>query len=363
MFGRSRMVSGTCGRWMIFFDAARLAHCFALTLLLLFPYTTVSHAQTARPACPAQEFDAFIKAFQGDIALQKEFTNDPLLRQRYDFDTPPADRFISQKQPRSQVRFPLMFGENDREIRKIKVFVSILTAEMAKVRLASKHYEFRQGRTRVHRNGYKESLVFRKQNDCWYLTEIIDETMPPPRPLLPRDPVKAKQCVDTADKLWGDGWVDPETYVLALNAYVCAARYGSGWGSVRAAGIGGTEFPIAYQRELLVEVAQEDAMAMWSLAELDCNKERIDGPNGICEDPIAAEQEIIAAIKMGSEGAIVTYTLWLERGNLGRTDIPNALACAQLGADRNEERSIDILRSLQKNFPYIPPAASCVPPE
>lgn len=122
-------------------------------------------AAQAQPACPSPDFDAFIKAFQEDVALQKAFTARPLESVMIDGNADPEPAPKTEMLNDAQIKFPLMGNVAMQAQEGLKSEVTVIGAD-------------REFKLFVPDSGIQIRYLFRQKSDasCWELYQVADDT-------------------------------------------------------------------------------------------------------------------------------------------------------------------------------------------
>lgn len=121
-------------------------------------------AQAKLAACPAQDFDDFLKRFANDIELQKAFVSTPLQSEYIDPEAQPEPRPVSKLLDKSQLQFPLMPGDQQQHDQGLTLAKRLKGSDQAVIKLTEAD------------TGYQLSLFF-KREACWRLYRIQDESL------------------------------------------------------------------------------------------------------------------------------------------------------------------------------------------
>ena len=231
---------------------------------------------TISNSCQQSEFKYFFQQFIQSQDIQEKYTNDIVTFHTlnlkyadriniYDSSIIPDDKTISREDA------VILLGAYDSE----KIFdnkavsrkdVSVFLHDDAMVSAKNIKIEWvfpttaKASLVNPQRREYKMSFVFRKRDGCWWLTDIINETLPDPEILRDKDAERAANCFKVAKKLEYmmeqcklkfAGWPnkqcpqvivsDPESgrfFDRLLYSYLCAAQNGLAEAAFKAAGLG-----------------------------------------------------------------------------------------------------------------------------
>ncbi|WP_201002246.1 hypothetical protein [Pseudomonas cichorii] len=115
-------------------------------------------------ACPAQDFDSFLKRFANDIEVQKTFVSTPLQSEYIDPEAQPEPRPVSELLDKSQLKFPLMPSDQQQHDQGLTLAQQPNGPDQAVIKLTKAD------------TGYQLSLFF-KREACWMLYRIKDESL------------------------------------------------------------------------------------------------------------------------------------------------------------------------------------------
>ncbi|MGX0954783.1 hypothetical protein AB7M18_000911 [Pseudomonas viridiflava] len=121
-------------------------------------------SQASVAACPAQDFDGFLKRFANDIEVQKAFVSTPLQSEYIDPEAQPEPRPVSELLDRSQLQFPLMPSYQQQHDQGLTLVKQLKGPDQAVIKLSKAD------------TGYQLSLFF-KREACWMLYRIQDESL------------------------------------------------------------------------------------------------------------------------------------------------------------------------------------------
>ncbi|MCD5970607.1 hypothetical protein [Pseudomonas quasicaspiana] len=121
-------------------------------------------AQASMAACPAQDFDGFLKRFANDLEVQKAFVSTPLQSEYIDPEAQPEPRPVSELLDKSQLQFPLMPSDQQQHEQGLTLAKRLKGTDQAVIKLTKAD------------TGYQLSLFF-KREACWTLYRIQDESL------------------------------------------------------------------------------------------------------------------------------------------------------------------------------------------
>ena len=135
--------------------------------LLLAPATLAlllaQSAFAASPACPAQAFEPFLKAYMESAALQKTYTEYPLAHILLDHSSDKA-RQIKVALPQNKLSFPLLPSAARRKSEHLAFRVDAVTADKAQASIFNTE------------RGYEKTYYFSK-GACWKLELVEDRSL------------------------------------------------------------------------------------------------------------------------------------------------------------------------------------------
>lgn len=129
-----------------------------------FAANTQPPAQASAAACPAQDFDGFLKRFANDIEIQKAFVSTPLQSEYIDPEAQPEPSPVSELLDKSQLKFPLMPSDQQQHDQGLTLAKRLKGPDQAVIKLTKAD------------TGYQLSLFF-KREVCWMLYRIQDESL------------------------------------------------------------------------------------------------------------------------------------------------------------------------------------------
>jgi hypothetical protein len=119
---------------------------------------------SAIPVCPSLNFDSFLKAFVGDVELQKAFTAEQLESQTVDATAEPEPALVTKLQTKAELQFPVIPSEQQQANEGLKMRQSVLENGDTKVTLAKEDTD------------YQMSFYFKK-DECWKLIRIRNDSL------------------------------------------------------------------------------------------------------------------------------------------------------------------------------------------
>ncbi|MBB6365453.1 hypothetical protein FHR56_000566 [Xanthomonas sacchari] len=147
--------------------AATLAACKAQPTGSTVAAATAAPSQAApaaaAPRCPDADFDAFLKRFSADSAVQEKATADPLTMIHIDPDAQPEPAPVTRNVPLSEVEWPVIPNldaarKGGREI------------------VVTQNAEGRQVMVRTPDTGDQQIYQF-AQRPCWTLVKVDDQAL------------------------------------------------------------------------------------------------------------------------------------------------------------------------------------------
>ena len=124
---------------------------------------TTPAAQTPETTCPDADFAAFLKRFEGSVAVQRTSTADPLTMESIDGDAEPEPAQVTKQVPLAEVEFPVLFGPDKRAAEGLQETVTELGPSQREVRHA------------VPDSGVQVRFTF-SADPCWRLVKVSDDT-------------------------------------------------------------------------------------------------------------------------------------------------------------------------------------------
>lgn len=310
---------------------------------------TVSRSGSGGAAsCPSSDFAQFLPAFSANAESQKRLTAlavKILVLKR----TSDPGRFLPEitAETGSSLTFPLMAA-----IQGKTETVEVETVDDTHMNVVDK----RAGNSNI------KIFNFAKKS-CWALVGIEDwslsekELVAPARPGMSR---AENLCYQRAEGLGGLGFLEQyrltaELIEASLENYVCAAESGDPEASLSAARLSLSQMAPQLETskvEALFKAASTTASGALGYATYFCNGNSTDY-SGPCLHPEQAEKEAIRAVSMGSTDAMDYLGSTFESGELGTKDLPRALACYQMSADKNTPQGIAGLKRLVSQDPDL----------
>lgn len=115
------------------------------------------------PACPSQDFKAFVHVFAVDIAVQRAYTNDGLITVHLE-EAEPEPASVTRKLRHADVSFPVVPAKAVIERDGLQSSISLPAPGRAVWRLAKPDSD------------YQIDYHFRKQG-CWKLERIVNDSL------------------------------------------------------------------------------------------------------------------------------------------------------------------------------------------
>ena len=114
----------------------------------------------AKPLCPSQNFNQFLKAFENNVSIQKRFTKNPLQWRNYadSYETPT----IVLKSVKN-ITWPIMPNATEQKSQALSVKTKTLNSGGKKVFIGS-----------VNGDDYIMNYYFYRQSGCWQLKRVDD---------------------------------------------------------------------------------------------------------------------------------------------------------------------------------------------
>lgn len=113
------------------------------------------------PACPADRFEAFARAFADDVSLQRTYTADPLRVQSIDATAEPEPARVVQDMHGPEIQFPVVPDRKAREARGLRMTFDAAGAVM---KLAAPDSD--------------DQTTYRFRRDaCWTLTAVESDAL------------------------------------------------------------------------------------------------------------------------------------------------------------------------------------------
>lgn len=293
-------------------------------------------------SCPSQNFAQFLSTFSANAETQRRLTAlavKVLVLKR----TEDPGRFEPSitAETGSGLTFPLMAAVGKGKTEGVE----IETVDDSHMNVVDKRAS----------NSNIKIFNFAKKA-CWALVGIEDwsisekELVAPGRPGMSR---AENLCYQRAEGLGGLGFLEQyrltkELIEASLENYVCAAESGDPQASLSAARLSLSQMAPQLETsklEALFKAASTLPNGALGYATYFCNGNSTDY-NGPCLHPEEAEREVIRAVSMGSTDAMSYLGSSFESGQLGTKDLPRALACYQLSADKGHPQGSDGVKRL-----------------
>lgn len=298
--------------------------------------------------CPSSDFAQFLPAFSANAESQKRLTAlavKILVLKR----TSDPGRFLPEitAETGASLTFPLMAA-----IQGKTETVEVETVDDTHMNVVDK----RAGNSNI------KIFNFAKKS-CWALVGIEDwslsekELVAPARPGMSR---AENLCYQRAEGLGGLGFLEQyrltaELIEASLENYVCAAESGDPEASLSAARLSLSQMAPQLETskvEALFKAASTTASGALGYATYFCNGNSTDY-SGPCLHPEQAEKEALRAVSMGSTDAMDYLGSTFESGELGTKDLPRALACYQMSADKNTPQGTAGVKRLVSQDPDL----------
>ena len=122
-----------------------------------------SAAAATAPACPAQKFEPFLKAYAESAGVQKAFTQYPLAHVLLDHSKA-KPREIKVVVPKEKMTFPVFPTAARRKAEKLELRVDAVTGDKAQATVFNTE------------RGYQKAYYFRK-SQCWKLELVEDRSL------------------------------------------------------------------------------------------------------------------------------------------------------------------------------------------
>ncbi|MCU0117073.1 lysozyme inhibitor LprI family protein [Pseudomonas sp. B2M1-30] len=297
-----------------------------------------------RGSCPTQDFAQFLPAFSANAESQKRLTAQAvkLLVLKGTSDIGRIVTHVTAEVGRDMA-FPLMAVVPDGKVEGIEI-----------EKVDDRHVDVVDKRA-----GNSNIKIFNfSRKACWTLDGVEDWSIPEKELSVASTRSLSREenfCSQRAQGFAGLGGLEQyrltgELFEAALENYLCAAASGDPISSETAAGLSlsGMAPQLEYSKvEALFKAAAVNSPGgAESLAGFYCFGNETAG-RGPCQRPADVEKELIRAGSMGSAHAIVSLGDYWKSGDLGEKDIPRALACYQLAADKGYESGLSAAKRLQ----------------
>lgn len=290
-----------------------------------------------RGSCPTQDFAQFLPYFSANAESQKRLTAQAvkLLVLKGTSDIGRIVTHVTAEVGRDMA-FPLMAVVPDGKVEGIEI-----------ERVDDRHVDVVDKRA-----GNSNIKIFNfSRKACWTLEGVEDWSIPEKELSVANTRSLSREenfCSQRAQGFVGLGGLEQyrltgELFEAALENYLCAAASGDPISSESAAGLSlsGMAPQLEYSKvEALFKAAAVNSPGgVESLAGFYCFGNETAG-RGPCLRPADVEKELIRAGSMGSAHAFVSLGDYWKSGDLGEKDIPRALACYQLAADKGYESGL-----------------------
>ncbi|MBB5878316.1 hypothetical protein [Xanthomonas sp. 3498] len=127
------------------------------------PTAPLRPAAAATPRCQDADFDAFLKRFSADIAVQEKATADPLMMIHIDPDAQPEPAPVTRNVPLAEVEWPVIPNLDAARKGGREVVVT-------------QNAQGRQVMVRMPDTGDQQVYQF-AQKPCWTLVKVDDQTL------------------------------------------------------------------------------------------------------------------------------------------------------------------------------------------
>lgn len=297
-----------------------------------------------RGSCPTQDFTQFLPYFSANAESQKRLTAQAvkLLVLKGTSDIGRIVTHVTAEVGRDMA-FPLMAVVPDGKVEGIEI-----------ERVDDRHVDVVDKRA-----GNSNIKIFNfSRKACWTLEGVEDWSIPEKELSVANTRSLSREenfCSQRAQGFVGLGGLEQyrltgELFEAALENYLCAAASGDPVSSETAArlSLSGMAPQLEYSKvEALFKAAAVNSPGgAEGLASFYCFGNDTAG-SGPCQRPADVEKELIRASSMGSAHAIVSLGDYWKSGDLGVKDIPRALACYQLAADKGYESGLSAAKRLQ----------------
>lgn len=297
-----------------------------------------------RGSCPTQDFAQFLPAFSANAESQKRLTAQAvkLLVLKGTSDIGRIVTHVTAEVGRDMA-FPLMAVVPDGKVEGIEI-----------EKVDDRHVDVVDKRA-----GNSNIKIFNfSRKACWTLDGVEDWSIPEKELSVASTRSLSREenfCSQRAQGFAGLGGLEQyrltgELFEAALENYLCAAASGDPISSETAAGLSlsgmATQLEYSKVEALFKAAAVNSPGGAESLAGFYCFGNETAG-RGPCQRPADVEKELIRAGSMGSAHAIVSLGDYWKSGDLGEKDIPRALACYQLAADKGYESGLSAAKRLQ----------------
>ncbi|MCV4283382.1 tetratricopeptide repeat protein [Pseudomonas capsici] len=327
-----------------------VAMIFATSGLSLF------HGSASAYECPSEEFTTFLTAFSTAPQVQQRFTASTVTALVLK-PAAQAEQFEPQtiKVRDTELAFPLMAPMASDKTEG----VVIENVDDSHVNVIDK----RAGNSNI------KIFKFTRQT-CWVLGGMEDWSISEKDLLAEKRPDMSRTenyCYQRAEAY--SGLAGAEQYTLTtelfeatLENYLCAAASGDPEASLDAASLSlsgmAPQLETAQVEALLKAAATTLADGAASLSTFYCYGNDI-AANGVCQHPDLAEKELVRAASMGSVDAINYLGYVFEEGKWGTKDVPKAMACYRLAADKGNQTAATNVQRLKTQAADLTTASHC----
>lgn len=294
-------------------------------------------------SCPSQNFAQFLPLFSVNAESQKRLTAQAvkILVLKQTEEPGQFEPFITA-QTNSGLAFPLMAAMGAGKAEGVE----IRKVDDSHVNVVDK----RAGNSNIKIFNFAHQV-------CWVLVGVEDWSINQKDLSAPSKAGMSRAesiCFQRAEAFNGlDGVAQSplakELFEAILENYVCAAASGDPEASLSAAELSlsgmAPQLETNKLETLYKAAATTLARGAFGLSNFYCDGNDTAG-KGPCQHPVEAEKELIRAASMGSTDAIIYLGSTFEKGNLGTTDLPRALACYQLASDKGSPYAPDNVKRL-----------------
>ncbi|GFM77018.1 MULTISPECIES: tetratricopeptide repeat protein [Pseudomonas] len=311
---------------------------------------------SASDECPSEEFTTFLTAFSTAPQVQQRFTASTVTALVLK-PAAQAEQFEPQtiKVRNTELAFPLMAPMASDKTEG----VVIENVDDSHVNVIDK----RAGNSNI------KIFNFTRQT-CWVLGGMEDWSISEKDLLAEKRPGMSRTenyCYQRADAYSGLAGAEQyplttELFEATLENYLCAAASGDPEASLDAASLSlsgmAPQLETAQVEALLKAAATTLADGAASLSTFYCYGNDI-AANGVCQHPDLAEKELVRAASMGSVDAINYLGYVFEDGKWGTKDVPRAMACYRLAADKGNQTAATNVQRLKTQAADLTIASHC----
>lgn len=123
----------------------------------------LAQSASAAPACPAEKFEPFFKAYTESAGLQKSFTEYPLAHVLLDHASE-KPREIKVALPQAKLSFPILPSKARRKAERLDFRIDAVSGDKAQATIFNTE------------RGYQKSYYFKK-SACWKLELVEDRSL------------------------------------------------------------------------------------------------------------------------------------------------------------------------------------------